>query len=84
MIERTTSGLIDYCLDQVENLDSMDDIDLEKRVRFSLSYIKEVRSLGTLELQYKQLVAKSPEIAKNRALTMNVGSNGERKKIGAE
>lgn len=74
MIERTTSGLMDYCMARVEEVDARTDIDIDKKVKYGLAYIKEVRGLAGLELQYKKLAMMAPDVARDRNNVLPIGS----------
>jgi hypothetical protein len=73
-IARNTNGIIDYCIDMVEEIDSRDDIDIEKKARLGLAYLKEARGFVTANLAYKKLTATSPDVAKNPAIVLPVGT----------
>jgi hypothetical protein len=74
-IKRNDQGIVDYCLDQVEMIDSRDDLDIEKKARYGLAYIKEARNYVSLGLQNKKLMMQSPDIAKNANIVLPVGSS---------
>jgi hypothetical protein len=74
-IKRNDQGIVDYCLDQVEMIDSRDDLDIEKKARYGLAYIKEARGYVSLGLENKKLMMKSPDIAKNANIVLPVGSS---------
>jgi hypothetical protein len=73
-IARNTNGIIDYCIDMVEEIDSRDDIDIEKKARLGLAYLKEARGFVTANLVFKKLTATSPDVAKNTSIVLPVGT----------
>jgi hypothetical protein len=73
-IARTTDGIIDHCLAKVEELDSREDMDTEKKLNLELKLLKEVREAAKLNMQYKGLLLKAPDVAKNSAIVLQLGS----------
>ena len=73
-IKRDVNGIVDYCLDQVEEIDGREDLDIEKRVKYGLAYLKEIRGYMTLNLSYKKLLMQAPEIAKNAGIVLPIGT----------
>jgi hypothetical protein len=73
-IARTTDGIIDHCLAKVEELDSREDMDTEKKLNLELKLLKEVREAAKLNMQYKTLLLKAPDVAKNSAIVLQLGS----------
>ena len=74
-IKRDVNGIVDYCLDQVEEIDAREDLDIEKRVKYGLAYLKEVRGYVALNLGYKKLMMQAPEIAKNAGIVLPIGTS---------
>ena len=72
--KKESDRIIDYCIDMVEEIDSRDDIDIEKKARLGLAYLKEARGFVTANLAYKKLTATSPDVAKNPAIVLSVGT----------
>lgn len=77
-IERNVDGIVDYCIDKVEELDERDDLDIEKKVRYGLAYLKEARGYVGMNLAHKKLTMQAPEIAKNPAIVLPLGSTKPR------
>ena len=73
-IKRTTDGIADYCLSQVEAIDARDDLHVEKKAKLGLAYLKEAREATKMNLAYKQLMMKAPDVAKNAAIVLHLGS----------
>lgn len=73
-IDRNVNGIVDYCLSQVETIDARDDIDLEKKAKIGLAYLKEVRGFVTANLGYKKLLIQAPDIARNNGIILPVGT----------
>jgi hypothetical protein len=73
-IARNVNGMVDYCIDMVEEIDSRDDIDIEKKAKLGLAYLKEARGFVTANLAYKKLTAQSPDVAKNPDIILPVGT----------
>jgi len=73
-IKRTTDGIADYCLSQVESIDDRDDLDVEKKAKLGLAYLKEAREATKMNLAYKQLMMKAPDVAKNAGIVLHLGS----------
>jgi hypothetical protein len=73
-IARNTDGIIDYCLSKVEEIDSRDDMDMEKKLGLGLKMLKEAREAAKLNMQYKVLMMKAPDVAKNSAIVLQLGS----------
>lgn len=73
-ITRTTDGIADYCLSQVETLDARDDLDIEKKAKLGLAYLKEAREATKMNLAYKQLMMKAPDVAKNPSIVLTLGT----------
>ena len=74
-IKRDVNGIVDYLLTQVEAIDDREEIDIEKRVKYGLAYLKEARGYVGLNLQYKKLLMQAPDIARNTGIVLPVGSN---------
>ena len=74
-IERNVNGIVDYCLEKVEEIDARDDLDIEKKAKIGLSYLKEVRGFVSANLQFKKLMTQSPDVAKNPAIVLTVGTS---------
>ena len=74
-IKRDVNGIVDYCLNQVEEIDGREDLDIEKRVKYGLAYLKEVRGYVALNLGYKKLMMQAPEIAKNNGIVLPIGTS---------
>ena len=75
-IERNVNGIVDYCLSKVEEIDGREDIDVEKKAKIGLAYLKEVRGFVASNLQYKKLMVAAPDIAKNPGIVLALGSEG--------
>ena len=74
MIARTTDGIIDHCLAKVEELDQREDMDVEKKLNLELKLLKEVREAARLNMQFKTLMMRAPDVAKNAAIVLQLGS----------
>ena len=74
MIKRNVDGIVDYCLQKVEEIDSRDDMDAEKKAKIGLAYLKEVRGFVGANLAYKKLMVTSPDVARNTAIVLPVGT----------
>ena len=74
MIARTTDGIIDHCLAKVEELDQREDMDVEKKLNLELKLLKEVREAARLNMQFKVLMMRAPDVAKNAAIVLQLGS----------
>lgn len=73
-IERNVNGLADYWLDQIEAIDSQGDMDIEKKIKLAKAASQEIREMMRLNLTYKNLVLKAPDLARNPAVTMSLGT----------
>jgi hypothetical protein len=73
-IARNTDGIIDYCLTKVEELDTREDMDIEKKSSLGLKWLKEAREAAKLNMQYKVLMMKAPDVAKNSAIVLQLGT----------
>ena len=73
-IARNTDGIIDHCLTKVEEIDDRDDIDIEKKISMSMKVLKEAREFAKLNMQHKMLMMKAPDVAKNSAIVLQLGS----------
>jgi len=73
-IERSVDGVVDYCIDKVEQIDERDDLDIEKKNRQVQGFLKEARAWATMNVGFKKLMIQAPDIAKNRAIMMPIGS----------
>jgi hypothetical protein len=73
-IERSVDGVVDYCIDKVEQIDERDDLDIEKKNRQVQGFLKEARAWATMNVGFKKLMIQAPDIANNRAIMMPIGS----------
>ena len=73
-IKRDLDGIVDFCMEQVEKIDQRDDLDIEKRLKYQLSLLREVRGFAGMNLQFKRLVQQAPEIATNPNIVLQIGS----------
>ena len=73
-IKRDIEGLSDFFVDRMEELADDRDMDVEKKIKLSAICNKEIRGLASLNIQYKKLVLRSPDVARNEALVLPVGT----------
>ena len=73
-IKRDVNGIVDYCLSQVEAIDERHDIDIDKKVRYGLAYLKELRGFVSLGLHHKKLMIQAPNIAKDPSIVLSIGT----------
>ena len=73
-IERNVDGLADHWINMMEAIDMSEDMDVEKKIKLSKSCSQEVREMAKLNLAYKAMMQKSPEIAKNTGIVLPVGT----------
>jgi len=78
-IARNANGLVDFWIGQMESIDGRDDMELSDRIKLMGQCGKEIRGVMALNLQYKKLVAATPDIAKSVEIVLPVGS--ETKKV---
>ena len=73
-IERNINGIIDFCLNKVEEIDAREDIDLDKKAKLGqiLAYLKEIR--GFASENHKRLLIQAPDVAKNGAIVLPIGT----------
>jgi hypothetical protein len=72
-IVRTTDGLQDFFFEQMETISARADIEHEKKVKLYDTLARHIWNGARLNLQYKQLMMKAPDIAKNRAVVLDLG-----------
>ena len=73
-IERTVNGVVDFLISSVERIEERDDIDIEKKAKIELAFLRECRGFVAADLQYKNLLIKAPDVAKNRAIVLPLGT----------
>jgi len=73
-IERTVDGMADFWIDKIEELDKRPDFDIEKKMKLAKAASQEVREMMRLNLSYKQLLMKSPDVARNTEIVLQLGS----------
>ena len=83
-IERNVNGIVDYCLEKVEEIDAREDLDIDKKTKYGLAYLKELRGFASLNLGYKKLMLQAPELAKNSGIVLPIGSQPKPKAIEKE
>jgi len=74
MIERNVNGVVDYCISKVEEIDARDDMDVEKKAKICLAYLKQARDYTMANLQHKKLLITAPDVAKNPSIVLPVGT----------
>lgn len=72
-IARNTDGVVEFCIDQAEEIKDREDLDIDKKTKHTLAYLNMAMQYCKLNLANKQLMLKAPEIAKNRALVLQLG-----------
>lgn len=73
-IGRNVNGVVDFLLTKVESLEERDDIDIEKKAKIELAFLRECRGYIAADLQYKNLLIKAPDVARNRKIVMPLGT----------
>ena len=73
-IANTTYGMADHFIGYMENVADNDDMDIEKKIKLAGECAKNIRGFMSLEIQNRKLMVRSPDIAKNPGLAMNVGT----------
>lgn len=73
-IERNANGLVNFLIDQVEEVHANKELDIEKRTRLILGLLKQTRDFTLANLQFKKLYINSPDVAKNEAIVLSVGA----------
>jgi hypothetical protein len=58
----------------VEEIDARDDMDMEKKLGLGMKLLKEAREFAKINMQYKVLMMKAPDVAKNSAIVLQLGS----------
>lgn len=74
MIEKNVNGIIDYCLQKVEEIDGKADLNVETQAKLGLAYLNMVHKFVGQNLAYKKLMIQAPDVAKNTALVLALGS----------
>lgn len=73
-IARDVNGLADYWVGMIESVDERDDIDIEKKINLAKKASQEVREMLKLNMAYKSLMLKAPDLAKNEKIVLPVGT----------
>ena len=72
-IVRSTDGVADFCISQADDIKDREDLDIDKKTKHVLAYLSMAMQYTKLNLENKKLLLKAPEIAKNRALVLQLG-----------
>lgn len=74
-IQRDANGVMDFLFDKLEEVDTRDDVEFEKKIKMFDTMLKHVWNAGRLNLQYKNLMMRAPDIAKNEGLVLQLGTS---------
>ena len=74
-IERNANGVMDFLFEKLEEVDQRDDMDIEKKIKSFDTMLKHVWNAGRMNLQYKSLMMKAPDIARNEGMVLQLGTN---------
>ena len=74
-MNRDINGIIDHLLDQAEEVSKRTDIELEKKIKMTDQILKNVWKGASLNLAHKTLMLRAPDIAQNKDVTLQLGSN---------
>jgi len=78
-IARNINGVIDYLLEQAEEIDARSYIELEKKIKMTDQIFRNVWKGAALNLQHKHLMLRAPDIAANKSAVLQLGSGAEDK-----
>lgn len=73
-IKRDANGVIDFMFDQLEEIDARTDVEFEKKIRLFDTMLKHVWNAGRMNLQFKALTLRSPDIAANTSIVLPLGN----------
>lgn len=72
-ISRNSDGVVEFCMREAEEIKDREDLDIDKRMKHTMACLNMALQWCKLNLENKKLVMKAPEIAKNRALVLQLG-----------
>jgi len=72
-IRRDANGVIDFLFDKIEEVDGREDVDFEKKIKLLDTMLKHVWNAGRLNMAYKALMLRAPDIAKNKKWVLELG-----------
>jgi len=72
-IERSVNGIADYWLDQMDALDG-EGLPLDQKIKLAKAASQEIREMMKLNLNFKNLMLKAPDLAGNQKITMSLGN----------
>ena len=73
-INRDINGVTDFLFDQLEELDNRKDIEFDKKLKNMDMVLKNIWKAAGMNLAYKQMMLRAPDIAKNRDVVLQLGS----------
>lgn len=72
-IKRDANGVMDFLFDKLEEVDQRTDVEFEKKIKLFDMMLKNVWAAGRLNMQYKALMMRAPDIAQNKAMVLQLG-----------
>lgn len=72
-IKRDANGVMDFLFDKLEEVDQRTDVEFEKKIKLFDMMLKNVWAAGRLNMQYKSLMMRAPDIAKNQSMVLQLG-----------
>ena len=76
-IKRDANGVMDFLFDTLEKIDQREDVELKEKVKMFDVMLKNVWHAGRLNMAYKSLLLRAPDIAKNKELVLELGDRKE-------
>jgi hypothetical protein len=75
-IKRDANGVMDFLFDKLEEVDQRTDVEFEKKIKLFDMMLKNVWAAGRLNMQYKALMQRAPDIAQNKSMVLQLGEGG--------
>ena len=74
-INRDVNGVVDFLFDKLEEVDSRDDVEFEKKIKMFDTMLKNIWTGARLNMQFKALMMRAPDIAQNKNMVLQLGKN---------
>lgn len=72
-IEHNITGVQDFILDKLEEVDGDTELKPELKLKAVGMYLQQLRGFVSADLQYRALLIKAPAIVKDRSITVPLG-----------
>jgi hypothetical protein len=72
---RDINGVTDFLFDKIEEVDARTDMEFDKKLRSMDMLLKNVWKAAGMNLAYKQMMLRAPDIAQNQSVVLQLGNN---------